>query len=67
MVHPEFRQDPVTGIWVIISEGRRNRPDQLTQSNGKRIVPAYTPDCFFCLGNSINIIAPERAAEFLKS
>ena len=51
MINSEFRQDPVTGIWVIISEGRRSRPDELTQSNGRKQLPSYNPDCFFCPGN----------------
>jgi UDPglucose--hexose-1-phosphate uridylyltransferase len=44
---PEFRQDPVTGRWVIIAPGRATRPRQMTAPS----IPALREACPFCAGN----------------
>ncbi len=43
---PEFRQDPVSGDWVIIAPERAKRPDQLSPKRPKR-VPAPKATCPF--------------------
>jgi UDPglucose--hexose-1-phosphate uridylyltransferase len=48
----DFRQNPLTGEWVIYSPNRGQRPDDFEDSadpQGK--IPAYDPDCPFCPGN----------------
>ena len=44
---PEFRQDPITGRWVIIAPGRAMRPHQITAPS----IPAHRETCPFCAGN----------------
>lgn len=43
----ELRQDPITGRWVVIAEGRSARPDEYRG----RPSPAPAGDCPFCEGN----------------
>lgn len=43
----EFRQDPLTGRWVIIAPGRAARPHQIAAPNSSTIHEA----CPFCVGN----------------
>jgi UDPglucose--hexose-1-phosphate uridylyltransferase len=48
----EYRQDPVTGAWVIVAPERGRRPRQhLEAAAPTAIVPAFAPDCPFCPGN----------------
>ena len=44
---PEFRQDPITGRWVIIAPGRASRPWHIGAAH-ERARPAPCP---FCVGN----------------
>ena len=44
---PEFRQDPVTGRWVIIASERAARPRQIVAANGS----ANSGPCPFCAGH----------------
>ena len=43
----EFRQDPLTGRWVIIAPGRAGRPHQIAAPN----TSTFHEDCPFCAGN----------------
>lgn len=43
----EFRQDPITGHWVIIAEGRGVRPNEY----GAPSPPPSAENCPFCSGN----------------
>lgn len=48
----DFRQNPLTGEWVIYSPNRGQRPNDFEESAGpKNNIPAYDPDCPFCPGN----------------
>jgi UDPglucose--hexose-1-phosphate uridylyltransferase len=44
---PEFRQDPITGRWVIIAPGRAARPWHIGAAEER----ASTEPCPFCTGN----------------
>lgn len=46
-VMPEFRQDPITGRWVIIASERAARPRQIVVANGL----ANSEPCPFCAGH----------------
>ena len=61
MEQPQYRQDPVTSIWIIVSEGRGNRPDKFARSNGHIILPDKDPACYFCPGNE-SLTPPEVEA-----
>ena len=43
----EFRQDPVTGRWVIIAPGRASRPWHIDETRGR----PRAESCPFCAGN----------------
>jgi UDPglucose--hexose-1-phosphate uridylyltransferase len=47
MAMAEFRQDPVTGRWVIIAPGRAARPHQVAMTNAS----TDHETCPFCAGN----------------
>ncbi|MBS3101796.1 galactose-1-phosphate uridylyltransferase [Candidatus Woesearchaeota archaeon] len=61
MSQPELRQDPITGIWVIVSEGRGDRPDKFARPNGHVTLPNHDPKCYFCPGNE-HLTPPEVEA-----
>jgi UDPglucose--hexose-1-phosphate uridylyltransferase len=46
----EYRQNSLTGNWVIISPGRAARPQQFT-GHDKQSLPQRDDDCDFCPGN----------------
>ncbi len=54
----EWRQDPFTGRWRIIAEGRSARPDEYSV---RAPPPAADPGCPFCEGNEART-PPESAA-----
>jgi UDPglucose--hexose-1-phosphate uridylyltransferase len=54
----EFRQDPFTGRWRIIAEGRSSRPNEYTPAPLPR---GADPECPFCEGNERRT-PPESAA-----
>lgn len=47
----EFRQNPLTGQWVIIAGERGSRPSQQARTNTRRNAPSYEENCPFCPGN----------------
>jgi len=48
----ELRQNIITRDWVIIAPERAKRPHEYRLENQRKItLPAYRPDCPFCLGN----------------
>ncbi len=49
----ELRQNLITRDWVIIATERAKRPDEFTQgeTHKNQNLPAYQPECPFCLGN----------------
>ena len=47
----EYRQNPVTGEWVIIAEERSRRPDAFEPAPPARPRPARLDSCPFCPGN----------------
>lgn len=48
----EWRQDPLTGDWVIIAPARGHRPGtERALSAEQQSLSAYDPDCPFCPGN----------------
>jgi UDPglucose--hexose-1-phosphate uridylyltransferase len=49
----ELRQNLITRDWVIIATERAKRPDEFTrrEPHNSQKLPAYRPDCPFCLGN----------------
>jgi UDPglucose--hexose-1-phosphate uridylyltransferase len=50
----ELRQNMVTKEWVIIASERANRPDKYAETDERPLIqdlPAYDPDCPFCVGN----------------
>lgn len=51
MVFQDYRQDPLTGIWVIISENRNKRPDEFNEFKDQKLSASYMPNCYFCPGN----------------
>ena len=55
---PEFRQDPITGRYVIIASNRSNRPRHCDGPTE----PAYSLACPFCEGNEI-MTPPEIYAQ----
>jgi UDPglucose--hexose-1-phosphate uridylyltransferase len=54
----EFREDPVTGTWRVVAEGRRARPNEYAVPVSR---PAADPECPFCEGNESRT-PPELAA-----
>lgn len=48
---PEIRYNPITRQWVIIATERARRPEQFSQKEGKKQLPAYDAKCPFCPGN----------------
>lgn len=51
----ELRQNIITRDWVIIAPERAKRPQEYGSENQRKItLPAYRPDCPFCLGNEAN-------------
>lgn len=42
---PELRKDPVTGRWVIISTGRRKRPNDFRIERAVKLTGEYCPFC----------------------
>jgi len=46
----EYRQNPLTGNWVIISPGRAARPQQFAHS-AEQSLPERDAECDFCPGN----------------
>lgn len=55
---PEFRQDPITGRWVIIASARASRPWHINVPGNQ----ARTESCPFCAGNEV-MTPPEVWAE----
>lgn len=47
----EFRQNPLTGQWVIIAGERRSRPGGTDRPNTRWDTPVYDKNCPFCPGN----------------
>lgn len=47
----EFRQDPITGDWVIVAPARGGRPRVASNGRVPTRLPAHDPDCPFCPGN----------------
>lgn len=47
----EFRQDPLTGAWVIVAPGRGARPRPAHDQAAPARLPAHDPACPFCPGN----------------
>ena len=47
----EFRQNPLTGQWVIIAGERGNRPTQQPRPSTQRNAPSYDENCPFCPGH----------------
>ena len=54
----EFRQDPVTGRWVIIASGRASRPWHIDMARDR----PRAESCLFCAGNEV-MTPPEVWAE----
>lgn len=48
---PEFRQNPLTGAWVIIAPDRGKRPDAVTHDLAATSDASTSPHCPFCPGN----------------
>jgi UDPglucose--hexose-1-phosphate uridylyltransferase len=46
---PEFRQNPLTGQWVIVSSPRAQRPQPAPEPTGTQA--SFDPKCPFCPGN----------------
>lgn len=47
----EYRQDPLTGEWVIIATDRGRRPDEFTSATPRLPTADYVQDCPFCPGH----------------
>ena len=58
----EMRQDRVTGRWVIIAPGRKERPFQVASSGEVKPTADFDPQCPFCLGHEDRL--PGIAAEY---
>jgi UDPglucose--hexose-1-phosphate uridylyltransferase len=55
----EYRQNVVTGEWVIISSERAKRPaDYISATKNRITLPEHSPDCPFCKGNEHKCEAP---------
>lgn len=54
---PEFRQDLISGQWVIIATDRAKRPETFACKGAKEIdraaLPAYKKNCPLCPGNEV--------------
>ncbi|MBN2560337.1 MAG: DUF4931 domain-containing protein [Phycisphaerae bacterium] len=48
---PAFRQNPLTGEWVIIAPERAKRPQELSAERPRSRPAEYVKDCPFCPGN----------------
>ncbi|HPN95480.1 MAG: Galactose-1-phosphate uridylyltransferase [bacterium ADurb.Bin236] len=48
---PEFRQNRITGEWVIIASERASRPEDFHRDVSKPKPPTHNPACPFCPGN----------------
>lgn len=51
---PEIRQNMATKQWVIIATERARRPEDFVDDSrppSHEVLPAYDPDCPFCVGN----------------
>ena len=57
----ELRQDPITGLYVAIAEGRSKRPNGDFLPENPKALPDKDPECFFCPGNE-HTTPPERWA-----
>ncbi|MFW5733794.1 MAG: galactose-1-phosphate uridylyltransferase [Oceanidesulfovibrio sp.] len=61
----EYREDPLTGGWVILAPERGSRPSDFPQSRSdRRTLPTHDENCPFCPGNegSLTPIHDELAA-----
>ncbi len=58
----EFRQNLVTGEWVIIAAERANRPEDFNRHAPKQPLPRHNPKCPFCTGNE-HLTPPEIIAD----
>lgn len=47
----ELRQDPSSGLWVIVAPGRSRRPGAVPRSAQPPPLPEYDPNCPFCPGH----------------
>lgn len=47
----QFRQNKITGEWVIFAPSRRRRPMDFVREVSQIDPPEYDPDCPFCPGN----------------
>ena len=59
---PELRYNMVTRQWVIIASERARRPEEFSQKEEKKPLPAYDPQCPFCPGNEA--MTPPATLEF---
>ena len=48
---PEYRQNPVTGQWVILSADRAKRPNEFKSDVPRPAVAEYVKGCPFCPGH----------------
>ncbi|MCZ6682524.1 MAG: galactose-1-phosphate uridylyltransferase, partial [Planctomycetota bacterium] len=48
---PEYRQNPVTGQWVILSADRAKRPNEFKSDVPRPAVADYDKGCPFCPGH----------------
>jgi UDPglucose--hexose-1-phosphate uridylyltransferase len=47
---PEFRQDIITGNWVIVAKERAKRPEDFSEPEKPR-KERFRENCPFCVGN----------------
>lgn len=51
--HSHFRQNPLTGDWVVVAPHRTKRPWQgQVEKTPPETRPAYDPQCYLCPGNT---------------
>ncbi|MFP4108130.1 MAG: galactose-1-phosphate uridylyltransferase [Desulfonatronovibrio sp.] len=51
----KFRQNKLSGEWVIFAPSRRKRPMDFVREVCEVDIPAYDPDCPFCPGNEAKL------------
>lgn len=55
--HSEYRQDPLSGNWVLIAPERGHKPQATGQKASQEKPPVYDPACPFCPGNEAMLSA----------